>query len=83
MSTSLVFDKVNNDILADRKTAQANTQIIVSAASQIGMASQQRKSLREGVNELVGEFDASALFGDVEPDVVEVGCGLRRYSVRH
>ena len=68
-----VLDKVNDNVLTDRKTAEPNAKVIVAGTSQVRMDSQQEKPLSDGINELVGDLDASALFGDVVPDVVEVG----------
>jgi len=64
-------------------TPRADTKIFVSTTPQIGMARQQEKSLRYGINQLVGDFDASASSCNVEPNVIEVGYSLRRYAVGH
>jgi hypothetical protein len=32
---------------------------------------------------MVSDCNATALFGDVIPDIIEVGCRLLRYAVRH
>jgi hypothetical protein len=79
----LILDKVNDDMLTDRKTTQANAKIIVAGTSKVGMATQQEEPLRDGINDLVSDLDASAVIGDVVPDVVEVGRSLRRYLMRH
>src|SRR6266566_4031035 len=52
-------------------------------AAQVGMACKKEKSVGDGIDQAVGDFKATALFGDVIPDIVQVGGGLRRYAVRH
>ena len=66
-----------------RKAAQANAKIIVAATSEVWMAAQQKEPVRNGINDPVSDFAASAVIGDVVPEVVEVGRSLRRYLMRH
>ena len=41
------------------------------------------KPIGDGINQMVSGCNATALFGDVIPDIIEVGCRLWRYAVRH
>jgi hypothetical protein len=50
----LILHKVDDDILTDRKTTQANAKIVVARTSQVWIAGQQQKPLRDGINEPVG-----------------------------
>src|SRR5438552_960484 len=71
------------DVLAYRETPRANAKVVVARAAQVGMACKKEKSVGDGIDQAVGDFKATALFGDVIPDIVQVGGGLRRYAVRH
>jgi hypothetical protein len=80
---TLVLDTINDDVVAHGKSPGADTKVLVAGTAQIRMAGKNKKSVGDGIDQMVGDFDASALFGDVVPDTVEVGCGLWRDAVRH
>src|SRR5882762_2582985 len=79
----LLFDAVDDDILAHGKTAQARAQILISVSSDMRVASEKIETLRDGVNKPVGDLDAAAFFSDVIPDVIEFGFGLQCNAVSH
>jgi hypothetical protein len=47
------------------------------------MDGKKEKSASYSINQMVGHLNTSTLFGNVLPDVVEIGCGLWRDAVRH
>src|SRR5260370_34048878 len=52
-------------------------------ASQIRMLSKRKKPIGERMNQPVGSLSATALPGDVIPNVVQLDFDLRRKAVRH
>ena len=67
----LLFDAVDDDIFAHRKTTQAGAQILIALASDVRVAGKEIEMLSDGINEPAGNLDAAAFFGDVIPDVIE------------
>ncbi|MGA8029719.1 MAG: hypothetical protein WB992_21455 [Bryobacteraceae bacterium] len=61
----LVFDPINDDVLADWKAPEAGAQIFVSAAAHERVTREKVKPLRDRVNQSVGNVHAAAFFGDV------------------
>ncbi len=78
-----ILQTIYYDVLAYRETPRANAKVVVARAAQVGMACKKEKSVGDGIDQAIGDFKVTALFGDVIPDIVQVGGGLRRYAVRH
>src|SRR5208337_3727322 len=72
----VILDTVNDDVFAHGKTTRANAKLVFAGPAQIWVAGKKKKSVSDGINQLVGDFDAAALGGDVIPDTVEVGRSL-------
>src|ERR1700683_3700342 len=79
----LLFDAIDDDVLAHNEATQARAQIVVAAASYMRMARKKIETFSDGIDEPVGNLDAPALSRDVIPDVTEFGLGFRRKTVRH
>lgn len=73
-----ILDAVDDDILAHGKGPQAGAQIFVTGAAYVGMAREKRKSIRDGIDEPVGDVDTTAMGRYVIPNVIEVVIRLRR-----
>jgi hypothetical protein len=67
---------IHDHIIARGKASPATAQIIVARSSQAGMTGKQIKPVGDGIDLTVGNRLAAALFGDVLPDLVQVGGGL-------
>jgi hypothetical protein len=52
-------------------TTQPRTQLLVAPASQTRVAGKHEKTLSDGINEPVSNFDAAAFFRDVIPNAVK------------
>jgi hypothetical protein len=79
----VAFNSVDDDLFAYGKTAQAGTQVLIAATAQVGIGSEKKKTLSDGINHAVGDLDAMAFLGSVIPNVVKVGftgCGKRARS---
>jgi hypothetical protein len=59
----LILDTTNYDVLINEKAARAGTKIIFARTPQIGMAGKQEKPIGDGINQLVSNCNATALFG--------------------
>ena len=70
-------DAVDDDVLSDRKTAQAWTQVIIARSAVLRMLLQQPETAGDGVDTATGGFYAAALAGDMKPDVIEIGFRFR------
>src|SRR5258708_13388798 len=79
----LFFDAVDDDVLAHGKATQASAQILVAAASQVRVASEEIETLANRIDEPVGSLDAAAFFGHLIPDTIEFGFCFRCDTVRH
>ena len=60
----LLFDAVDDDILAHGKTTQAGAQILVAVASDVRAARKKIEALGDGIDEPIGNLDAAAFFCD-------------------
>jgi hypothetical protein len=58
----VLFDTVNNDILAHGETTQARAQIFIAMASDVRVAGKKIEPLSDGINKPVSNLDAAALF---------------------
>jgi hypothetical protein len=58
-----VLDTVDDDVLADRKAAQARTQVLIAPTPNPGMLRQQPETLCYGINQTAGNLGAAALAG--------------------
>src|SRR5260370_961296 len=79
----LFFDAVDDDVLAHRKATQASAQILLAAASDVRVASEEIETLANRIDEPVGSLDAAAFFGHLIPDTIEFGFCFRCDTVRH
>jgi hypothetical protein len=61
----IVFDAIDDDVLADGKASEAGAQILVTAATHERVANEKIEALRDGVNEPVGNIHAAAFLCDV------------------
>ena len=71
------FDAVDDHVFSGGETAQAWPQVMVAAAACLRMLRQQPKTIGDGINQAVRDFDAAARAGHVKPDVVKFGFRLR------
>ena len=58
----LPIEAVNDDVLADSKTAQAGAKIGVAPASDARVVGQKIETLSDGINKPVGYLGAAAFF---------------------
>jgi len=72
-----ILGAIDYDVLADGKTPRPDAEVAVTGAPQVGMAGKEEKSGSEGINQAVRNFDATALFGDLIPNIVQVGGSLQ------
>jgi hypothetical protein len=79
----LILDAVNDKVLTYGKTSQARAQVLISGSSYAGMPGQEQEAVGNGINQAVGYLDAAALGGNVVPNIVEIGIGLRTANIRH
>ena len=78
----LPFESVDDDVLAYRKATQARTQVLIASASDVRVAGQEVETLRNGIDEAVGNLNAAAFFGNVVPDIVEFRFCFRSNTMR-
>jgi hypothetical protein len=78
-----VFEAVNDDVFAHGKAAVSRAEIILAGTSDIGKAGKREKTVRDSVDQPVGNFDAAAFLRDVKPDVIKIGFGAWRQAMRH
>src|ERR1035438_2925046 len=74
----VILYTINYDVLPNRKAPQANAKIVVARAAKIGVAGEKGKPVSDGINQVVYDVDAATFLGDVVPDAVQIGSGLRR-----
>jgi hypothetical protein len=79
----LVFDTVNDDIFPNGHAAASGAEIFIAGTSEIEEAGEDEETVCDGVDQAVGNLDAPAFLRDVKPDVVKIGLGTGRYTVRH
>ena len=79
----VAFRAVDDDVLANRKTTQAEPQIVIASTAKLGVLAEQPATIRQGINQPVGDLNASALAGNVKPDAVEFHFGFRRKTKSH
>jgi hypothetical protein len=65
-----VLDAIDDNVLADGKTPQADAKIVVATAPQVRMAGEQKETTSDRIDQTVGDLDACAFGGDVIPDFV-------------
>lgn len=70
------MDSVDDDVFAHGKAPQSGTQILVAGAPDVGMRGEQVEAVGYGIDQAVGGIYATALGGNVVPDVVQIGIGL-------
>src|SRR5664279_5609341 len=83
IDTSLSLTQQTMTYSLTGKLREPTPKIVVARTPQVGMAGKQEKPIGDGINQMVSDCNATALFGDVIPDIIEVGCRLWRYAVRH
>src|SRR5260370_674103 len=83
ISTSFFSTRIDDHLLAYRKTTQTWTQIFVPSATGVGMPGKHEKTLSNRINESVRNLDAAAFSRGVVPDIVKFGSGLGCNAMRH
>lgn len=73
----VVLNAVNDDVFAHRKSSQTRAQVLVAAASEIGVAGKKKKTFGDRINYAVGDLNVAAFLGYVIPDVVQLRFDLR------
>ena len=61
----------------------ASTEVAVAGAPGLGKVGEEEKALSDGVDQTIRDFATAVLTGYIEPEVFEVGFGVRGDSVRH
>src|SRR5258708_23693689 len=79
----ILFEAVDDDVLAHGKAPQARAQILIAAASDVRMTGQKVEARGNGIDKPVGNVDAATFFDNVIPNIVEFGCRLRCNTVIH
>ncbi|HXB73275.1 MAG TPA: hypothetical protein VNY05_33870 [Candidatus Acidoferrales bacterium] len=79
----LTFNAVDDDIFTHGDATRPSTEIFIAGSSNIGEAGQKKEPAGDRVNQAGGNIHAAAFFGDVKPNVIKIGFGLWRYTVRH
>lgn len=69
----LILHAIDDDILANRETPSASSEILATGTPQIRMTGKKEKSIRYRIDQAVGNFNIAAFSGDVIPDIVQVG----------
>jgi len=83
ISTSFFSTRIDDHLLAYRKTTQTWTQILVPSATGVRMPGKHEKTLSNRINESVRNLDAAAFSRGVVPDIVKFGSGLGCNAMRH
>ncbi|HEY7333561.1 MAG TPA: hypothetical protein VH639_01665 [Bryobacteraceae bacterium] len=68
----LVFDAVHNHIFAHGQAAISQPEIFVARAPDIRKAGKGKETVGDGISQTVGNLDAAAFLGHVQPDVVKI-----------
>jgi hypothetical protein len=58
----LSLDAVHDDIVANSNASRSGAEILVAGAAEVRKAGQKEKTVRDGINQPVGDFDAAAFF---------------------
>jgi hypothetical protein len=53
-----LLDTVHDDVLSNGKTPRADTEVIVTGAAQVGMPGKKKKSVGDGIDQVVGDVNA-------------------------
>jgi hypothetical protein len=72
----LSLNTVQDDVVPNSNAPRAEAEIVVADASKVRKTSKKDKSVRDRVNQPIGDFDAAAFLGDVIPNTVKIGLGL-------
>jgi hypothetical protein len=78
-----IFDTVNDDIFSHGHTAEVGPKIFIARTTDVGETSKDQKSVRQVVDQTIGNLDAAAFLGDVKPNIIQIGLGSGRYTMRH
>src|SRR5208283_2091958 len=78
-----VCGTIENDVLADRNSADVRPLVRLEAPADQGKPSQQPKSAGDGFNVARCDLWIATFARDIEPDFVKVGTGLRRETYAH
>src|SRR5258708_17254774 len=68
----VIFDAIDDDVVADGKSAQPRTQVQVTTTADPGVICQQREAISDIVDDSVGGLEAAAPGGDVRPDMIQI-----------
>jgi hypothetical protein len=77
------IDRIDNNELSNRETAQPNAKIAVPGTTRIWEIGQQKEPLCDAVYQASSSIDAAALPRHVKPNIFKVVCSLGRYFVSH
>ena len=78
----ILFDAVDDDVLAHGKATQASAQIFIAAASGVWMTGEEIETLANGIDEPVGYVDTATFFRNVIPDIVAIAFRFRCDTMR-
>ncbi len=62
---SLVFDAVHNNVFSYGETSVSRAEVVLPRTSYVGKPSKREETVRDGVDQAVGNLDASAFLGNV------------------
>jgi hypothetical protein len=71
----LVFHDVHNHVFPHGEAALTGAEVFLAGTSNIGEAGKREETVCDGVDQAVGNLDATAFLRDVKPDVIKVGFG--------
>jgi hypothetical protein len=70
------FDAVDNNALTDWETAQAGAQVMIAVAANLRLLDEQLESPGNGVDKVVDNLYAAALWNNAKPDAVKFSFGF-------
>ncbi|HWZ43476.1 MAG TPA: hypothetical protein VNW97_08355 [Candidatus Saccharimonadales bacterium] len=68
-----ILNTIDYDVLANWETPRTNAKILATRTSQIWVPGKKKKPICDRINQAVGNFEAATLFGDVVPNIVQIG----------
>ena len=74
----VLFNAVYDDVLAYGKTSQSRPQIFIAPFPNVRKLRQHEKSIRDGIEHTVRNFEIAAGGGQIAPNVVEFGLDVGR-----
>ncbi len=77
------LDAIHDDVIAHCEAARAGAKIFIAGAADVRETGEKRETASNLVNQAGGHIHAGALLGSIEPDIIEIGLGSRRDTMRH